>query len=556
MLKSFPAFSSATLLMLAWLIPNHYPPWSAYYSELFAVIALFALAAVVLLYRYPLTFPRAASFVFLLALVPLLQFASDLIYFLGDALSAGFYLATFGFAIVIGANLAKNSGPRFAETLAWVCLIGALISVVLALHQWLELQQLGIWLMDMRPGGRPYANLAQPNNLATLLCIGLTSALYLRERGYFGRIVLTLLSFLLLVGVAMTRSRTAFLIMLAIAVWILWGRKKFGLNCSPIEVAAALGMFVLLWTGWATISEYLYLTADSTTARLGTFDGEIRLVLWQQMIDALAHQPWFGYGWNQVGVAQISVVTDHPNMVWTEYAHNLVLDVLIWNGVLLGSAILAAMGWWLITRMRRVNSLESWFALLIILVVCTHSLFEYPHAYAYFLLLVGLCIGIVDLSPASPAPRLPHWTFAMATVIGSALLLWTIVEYQRIEVDYRLMRFENAGIEREKPKTLAPNVVILTQMRELIRFVRTQAKEEMTAAELDWMRRVAHRYAHPSALFRYALALGLNNRPQEAGLELERLKRLYTTHFSEIRPAWDTLTKEHPQLEQVVFPLQ
>jgi len=240
---------SALILIGAWLIPNHYSPWAAFYNELFAALAIFVLATAISLSRYPLTLPRSASFVFLLALVPLIQFGAGLTYFLGDALIAAFYLAAFGLSIAIGANLAKARGPQFVEGLAWVCLMGALISVVLALHQWLSLQELGIWLMDMRPGGRPYANLAQPNNLATLLCIGLAAALYLRERGHFSRFVLGLLTFLLLAGIAMTRSRMAFFIMVAIAVWILWGRKKFGLKCSTVEVVTGLGMFVLLWSG-------------------------------------------------------------------------------------------------------------------------------------------------------------------------------------------------------------------------------------------------------------------------------------------------------------------
>jgi len=293
--------------------------------------------------------------------------------------------------------------------------------------------------------------------------------------------------------------------------------------------------------------------ADSTSGRLGALGGEVRLVLWQQLIDALSRQPFFGYGWNQVSVAQVAVAAEHPSAVFAEYAHNLILDLLIWNGAILGCAVFAAMGWWLMTRIRRVSSLESWFALLFILVICTHSLFEFPYAYTYFLLPLGLCIGIVDLAPATNT-RLPRWAFAAATVIGSAILLYTFIEYKRIEVDYQLMRFESAGIERKIPLSKAPDVVMLTQMREFIRFARTEAKEQMSVDELDWMRKVAHRYAYAPALLRYALALGLNHHPQEAGLELRRLKQLNAEQFNEVRPGWEALIKVHPQLAQVAFP--
>lgn len=545
----------APLLGLAWLVPNHYLPWAAFYNEMPAALALLALAVALFSIRRPLSLPYPAAFVLLLALVPLLQFGFGLIAFLGDAVVAASYLAGLGLSIVVGANLARAWGARFVEGLAWVCLVGALISVVLALHQWLGLE-LGIWLMDMPPNGRPYANLAQPNNLATLFALGLIATVYLRERGHFGTFSLALLALLLFSGIAMTRSRMAIFVVIVIAGWILWGRRRFALKSSPVEVWTGVGVFALLWGGWGTISEWLYLGADSTLERVqNAFSSEVRLLLWQQLLDAVWLRPFSGYGWNQVSTAQIAVVAGYPHAVAIEYGHNLFIDLLVWNGVLLGGLLALVMVGWLLKLMRQVDTLEPWFALLFVMVILTHGMFELPHAYAYFLLPAGLCIGIVSYRSA-PAFTLPMHAYVVSIAMGVGVAGWIAVEYQRIATDYRLMRFETFGIERRSPEAVAPDVLLLTQLEELVRFARTEAEEGMAEEEIRWMGKVAHRYPYPPALMRYALALGLNHRAEESALELRRLKQIQPAdRFEEVLELWPSLVARYPQLAKVSLPV-
>lgn len=547
---------SALLLGGGWLTPNHYAPWASFYNEFPVALSLLMAAMAVYWTRQQITLPRPALLVGLLAMVPLAQYGAGLISFLGDAVMAATYLAALALSIVVGYALTRYRGTRFVDVFAWVSLLAAFVSLVLALHQWLGLQQLGVWLMDLPPGGRPYANLAQPNNLSTLFSLGLISAMYLRERGQFGTMVLALFALLLLAGLSMTRSRTAIFIVIVIAGWVFWGRKQFGLKCSPLEVLVASVMFAVLWAGWPTVSDWLYLSAESTFSRMqAMYTGEIRWVLWQQLLDALWRQPLFGYGWNQVSVAQMAVVADYPNVTATEYAHNIVLDVLIWNGVILGGVVLVATGWWLIARIRQVDSPVGWFSVLFVLIIGTHGLFEYPHAYLFFLLPTGGCVGMLCHESSTPMLQIPRGVYALTVALGIVLFGWLFVEYQTIETDYRLMRFEAIGIERRSPQSVAPKVVLLTQQQEFIKFVRAQAREGMTADELQWMRTVAHRYASPPALMRYALALGLNQRYEEAALELRRLKKIqHRDRFDEVRINWEGLVSQYPQLAKVALP--
>src|SRR5690606_30949599 len=100
---------------------------------------------------------------------------------------------------------------------------------------------------DLRPGGRPYANLAQPNNLATLLLFGLLASVYLRECAVLGRFPSALCSCLLLFGIALTQSRTAVLGLLVLAGWLLFAR-RCGWSTRSRELFIGLAVFfAMLW---------------------------------------------------------------------------------------------------------------------------------------------------------------------------------------------------------------------------------------------------------------------------------------------------------------------
>lgn len=541
------------LLLISWLIPNHYLPWTTFYNDYVAWLGL-----VFVLWgaesRISRRVPVAVLVVLMLAAIPLLQWHFGKVFFFGDALLATLYLIGFAFSAFVSKN--SKSDLVFADRFAWVVLLGSLVSFVLALHQWLGLPGLGIWLIDMPGGGRPYANLAQPNNLASLLCMGMVASLYLRERGVLGRGVVALVLFLFCAGIAMTRSRMSIIVILVLAIWLLWAVKRLQLSFTQREVVAGVGMFLSLWLAWPTISEFLYLSADSSLARLeGAVSGEVRWILWQQLLDAAMREPWLGYGWNQVSVAQMMVAAEYPSSVYTEHAHNLVVDMLCWNGLPLGGVIVASGSWWLYSRLQCVNSAVGWFGMAIVLTLLTHSMFEFPLDYGIFLVPFGLAVGLVEAGHGGRMVQLPRAVLALVPISGLAIAVWIFVEYQAVQADYTRLRYESAGIELRSPDHIAPDVVLLTQSREFIRFARTEATKGMSLKELEWMRKVAFRYAYPPVMFRYALALGLNGRYEEAGTQLMRLRQLHPpVRYQEALEGWTVMAEKFPELGNVAVP--
>ncbi len=341
--------------------------------------------------------PKSLLIVLLFAVVPVMQWMLGIVYFFSDAfLMASSYLDLGLFlAALVGRNAVNNAD--FLIWFAFVIFLGAFASLCLALCQWLRLDILGLWVVEMPLSGRPFANLAQPNNLATRLCMGWAAVLYFGEKKLLAKGLVNGLTILLFAGVAMTRSRMAILIVALFLLWVALGRKRFRLNASPAVVCMWGSAFIALWLSWPVISHWLLLSADSSVERLGSaFGGEVCWILWRQLVESILQRPWAGYGWNQVSVALLAVAHDFPNLVVTEHAHNLIIDLLCWNGVLIGGGAIVLSVHWLVMRVALICRLESWFAFMLISALLVYSMFEFPLEYAFFLVPFGMALGIVE----------------------------------------------------------------------------------------------------------------------------------------------------------------
>lgn len=542
-------------VLCCWLLPNHYYPWPTFYNEFAAFTALWTAACCVLAHRrFDLSW--SILILFCLTIVPLIQWLSGLIVFRGDALLATFYLAGAAFAISVGRGGYSIGGKKAFEFLAWLFVFGAAMSVWIALYQWLRLGG-NIWIADLRVGDRPYANLAQPNNLATFLSMGLASALYLWESRCLGRVAAHTIVVFLMVGVVLTQSRTPWLGWLCFAVWWGWNSERCGLRLPRKWVATWVALYFGMVLSLPHVANFLHLSVSDIAERAQSSG---RLDLWVQFCHAILQGGWWGYGWNQVSMAQIAVTLDHPVPISAEHSHNILLDLLLWNGPLVGGLIIAAMAYWLGRLALRANSLQSAFGLLVVGLLLLHGMLEFPLEYAFFLLPTCLLLGMVErhqgIKPIAILPR----KIGIATVaLAAGLIGWVWHDYRLIEDDHRLMRFETARIGTIKAEKSAPDVLLLDQLREFLRFVRTEASVGMSEDELAWMRDVAGRYPYPPSLFRYALALGLNSRYEESARQLRILKALYKPiysnaprHYDEAIQAIRALSEKYPQLNNVL----
>lgn len=565
------AIPFAAAMPVAWLLPNHYYPWLSAWQEGAALALLFA-AALLCRARAGLPALWAATLVVALGSVGW-QWASGRIWFGGDALMAALYLSAFGLAIALGAALAPTApaappapatggafGPQhrgldFVDLFGAGLVVGALVSTFIALVQWTGAFSLGIWAADLPPGARPFANLAQPNHLCTLAFFGLAGLALLREGGRIGAAGWWSGAAFLLLAMLMSGSRTG-LVQLAVALGLLLalGRRS-AVRIGARTMLLLLALLVLGTLAWPALNHALLLAGERNAA--GQLQGGGRELLWPALADAIGREPWSGYGWQQMVLAQEAVALDHaPIRRHFEHSHNIVLDLLVWAGVPVGAliALLAAAALW--QQLRAVRDARALWLLLAVCGVLVHAMFEFPLEYAYFLLPSGLALGAAwAMQVPAPPRRLPPALVPAAGLALGALLFVIALDYLEAEQNHRILRLESARIGVTRLETPAPRLRLLDQQQAFLEFARTEARRGMSAAELEKMRRVSQRFAYPPAMLRYAIAAGLNGQPEVAARTLARLCRIHPrVRCEEARAGWQALQQRDPELRAVPLP--
>lgn len=553
-------FVLALAFLAGLLAPNHYFPWPAFYNEAPVGVAFLPLAVYCLFFNKSPQLPRYIWLLVALPAVPILQWLFGLIHFGGDAWVTSLYLLGAVIAYIVGHVLAASpacGARRLLRWLAWLLVIGTLISAVIALRQAFGLSG-ALWEMELPTGTRPYANLGQPNQLATLLVLGVLSALYLFANKDFGGAAFLVIALALGGAFAAAQSRAALLSVGMLGMWVYWRMPVAEPETRSVRRAALLALagFVVLWFFWPAF--YDLCSVGGGTVSRGAGDRS-RLLIWRQMMEAALREPVIGWGWGQASFAQLEVVDKFPNAVNIESSHNLFLDLLIWNGIPLGLLMVFMVLAWCWRHASRTQTVDSWFALALVGAVMVHAMLEFPLNYAYFLLPLSICAGVVDAAAAAGGRRqiFPKAVFA-SLIAGAAVLFFGIVtEYPVAETRIRQLRFESMGIAKRdsaSEEDLAP-LRFLTQIQSFIEFARSRAVEGMSDEELERMRIVSHRFPFPPSLFRYSLALALNGRLDAASLEMQRLRHLHgEKHYSEAKLNLRALYVRYPQLSALELP--
>jgi hypothetical protein len=486
------------------------------------------------------------------------QWAAGQVHFGGDAYMTLLYLGAFALALGLGSQLALDFDPvssRLAAALHWGIAAAAVLSVGIALQQWLGPGAWGIWSTDRPLTLRPFANVSQPNHFSTLCFLGLASLAWLRQSAQVGTPASWLPALLLVTGIALSGSRTGFLQLAALFGLSALHARRVRLNPGPIECFAWLGALVVGAMVWQPANRLVFGSEVGRTVAEALTAGGTRTQHWLALSDAALREPWFGYGWSQISAAQMRVAADHPYVgEHITHSHNLVLDLVLWTGIPLGLVLTAMIFLWFTRALRAPQDAPAFWATCGAVGVLVHALLEYPHTYAYFLVPMGLMCGMAGRHSDSRLVEVPPVVAGAAVLAFGAAMVPLLLEYPRAEDAFRDLRMESAGFA-PAGKAAPAEFTVLTQLDNLQRFGRVQARPQMPAGEVEWMRHVAQRYSYPGVMLRYALAAGLNGDAAAAQHVLRSLCRMHPrARCSELHDAWQGLVKTYPQLQSIALP--
>jgi len=527
----------------------------SFQGELVSCIGVALVGAAALRYKLRPTVPLIAILGFAAALIPLAQLGFGEVLFHADAVLSAGYVAGWALSIVAAATLVRHDKDTFLDAFTACLVFASAASTGIALSQWLDVGK-NLFANEIIAGNRPYGNLGQPNHLATLQMLGVVALLRWYEVRRISRGVLALAFTWLAFGMVMTQARVAWVAIIALAAWYAWNAKRCAFRLKPVDAGAGVALFAIGVAAWKPLNDLLLM---STATTLGDrIKPGMRLIHWKTLWDALWASPWTGYGWQQVSMAQRAGADAHPSTGELLFnSHNFALDMLLWNGVPLGGLLLLALAWWAVRQLRLCRSSDQCMLIAGIAAIAIHGMVEYPLSYAYFLLPAGLMMGALEgLEPSGRLRTLPRWAFAAPWSLCVALVIWTAYEYIQVEEAARTARLVGAGIGVDKVSFAPPpDVFLIDNQREYIRFIGTPAVAHMSEAEIDWMRRVTSRFTYASAMYRFALAAGLNGHGDEARHVLYTMCKIHgPERCDEGREGWLDLQRQHPELAGIDFP--
>ena len=360
-------------------------PWVSAFQDLCAIFALIILISAQS-YRYNIEIDKRVVYTFgFIVCIPLVQYLFGILFFTQELVLSLVYISVFFLSIISGTHFNKSSTD--IERLSVFFVFVSLSCVLLQLIQWSGLYH-SVLLLDSS-SRRPFANIGQPNNLATLLFIGFFSNLLLFKNNKIKIHLYTIVSIILMTGIVLTQSRTSWLVFVTV-LFITFFKKQLNLFSTMLRSSM---LFFCLAVTLPHIT--LFFQNQGLTVMERISSGSSRLYIWKQILIAIMDKPWFGYGWNQTSVAQTSVTLKYPLNVWLEYSHNVFLDIIVWTGIPIGISIIVVMFIWFLQTLKKINTPNQLIYFLIITAFFIHCMLEYPFAYAYFLLPVGLYVGIL-----------------------------------------------------------------------------------------------------------------------------------------------------------------
>lgn len=547
----------------AWLVPLHFLPWVSWHSEVPAFLAIFLVGGLVLGHvlkarrSAAINMPVSATVWLGFGLLVMLQAIGGMLNFTGDALVLGLYFALCAIAWGLGyggGRASQGESQAVLKAMAITLLACATASALIALAQVFDVWDGVSWINRMPQLRRPGANLGQPNQLATLLLMGVASLLFLQQTGRLGIKTSWLLFAVLSVGVAASESRTGLLSFVLLVLWGMAGRVWAGLRISLWALALATVLFLALYLSWPLLmaSAGSFASDAQTNTRPG-----LRLVVWPQLIDAAMMRPWVGWGLREMSEAHNEVAHLHEVSEPFTYAHNLVLDLAVGIGLPLTGLLVLMSTVWFWRRVRATRHLMPWYCMAAVLPVAVHSMLEFPFAYAYFLAPVMFLLGRLEaLTGGRAVWRMDARIAAIAMGIAAMGACWSVFEYLQIEEDFRVARFEAMRVGQTPSDHVRPKVLLLTQLGALLEGARIIPKPSMLPEQLDLARRVALRYPWPATQNRYALSLALNDNAEEALRQLRVIRAMHGAKtYTEIRSNWEALGKDkYPQLRELKLP--
>ena len=368
-----------------------------------------------------------------------------------------------------GAGMRESLRVSAFSWLAWGLLVAGLLSLIVSLAQVFMPEWTNSWLIA-RSGlpGRAIGNMRQPNHLASLMMWACVAATYLCDQKRLGRasaVALPGLLFAFVFTVVLSASRTG---MGGIALLAIWGALDNSLKRSTrISLLATPLMLAMSWwlmSQWAHAGHVFGAEVRLESEGAGS---PSRLAILANAWELVKRNPWTGVGWGEFNLAWTMTPFPTRPVAFFDHTHNVLMQLVVELGLPLALLITGLLLWSLWRALRAgiqaggAEAVMRRSAVMVVLTIGVHSMFEYPLWYAYFLLPGAFAMGLAapgaEPSPKNSVSGLLE-IFSAVLIAGSLFAYW---DYSRVVAIYAPT--EHAGSLLDRVRSGQESVFFSTQ---------------------------------------------------------------------------------------------
>lgn len=450
-------------------------PWtSSWQNFLWFFGLIFCLG---LFYKKELKLPKIIIPLFLICLIPFIQFIFGQVYYFSTAVFSFCFIFGFLVSLLYGYNSHQLADQnKIIQYIAYFFTFIGLISSLFAIAQWLQISH--PYILNLSHN-RPYANLGQPNHLATLLMMSICSVVFLYERHEYKWFLCVLLLVLEIHALSLTQSRTTWIVMIVLLVVYVLKKINFQRTSIVKIIFLSLALYVFLFIFNVQIAEYLKLVAPIPLEdRIN--GGFARIEMWKHMIYAIQQQPWSGYGWYQTSIAQFEGALLFQNEGNLSSTHNIMIDLILWVGIPFGLIIIIYSLYFFKLILINIKILPELYIFMMMLCILVHAQLEYPLFYSYFLFPLGFFVGVLlkncNVNIISINEKLKQITF-----------LFSIVFYALIfqQYDQWLTNLSYASGMKNTGQSQNKQSVIFSQFADRAEFIVAKVDKHYAEDKLD-----------------------------------------------------------------------
>lgn len=361
---------SFILYVFSFLVIEHLEPWTNFYNNYYVLIS-----SILVAFSFKLNDRIKVNLIgvliFSVFIIGIFQCFYYFKYF-QDFLIQSFYLLFLFFSIVFFNNLNVRDKKTLILFFIYSIIIAGVLSSIIAFYQFLRDWRGELWMLPLY-GVRLYANLGQPNQLATLLLLSIFSISFLNIKKVNSSVFLIpFLTFVLY----MTQSRTVILFIFFLVFILILKRKS-------ITISYFFSVFVFLLSYLFSYFFSISFLNNNVSIIKRMNSGFARIQMWKDYFLVLKNDfSFIGVGYGEV---------EKSNFMYGEFSHeyfssyhNILLDFIYFFGILGGLTILII--FYLIIKLLIKNiDVEGISILIFLIIFINHAFLEFPLYYLYFL---------------------------------------------------------------------------------------------------------------------------------------------------------------------------